>query len=472
MDRINTPSVDFEYMSTYWEKVNTIIEGTEAMRDAGNLYLPQFPEETDMDYLFRLKNARFTNIYVDILEGLASKPFSRQLSLSDDSNDLINEFIRDVDGRGNNLHVFSAETFYDGINNAIDWILVEYTKPEQENKTKEDEKKSGVRPYWVHIPATSVINIESKVIKGREQLTNIRILENDKRIREFDRTQDLVVWRIHEDLGDKQWVVTSEGDITIGVIPMVPFITGRRKGNTWRFKPPMQDSADLQIELYQQESGIKNIKNLTCFPMLAGNGIQPEMNGQVPKKVPVGPHSVLYAPPNSQGGSGQWKWLEPSAETLKFLQSDINDTKRDLRELGRQPLTANSGNLTVITTAFAAQKGNSAVQAWALALGVSLDLAIQYTAMWLSIDTEIPKTVVFTDFGIDEQEEESLKTLLEMRKPNEDGGVDLSRKTFWSELKRRGTLSADFDSDTELQNIVNEVSNLKPDSDEEGATLD
>lgn len=453
------PSPDWEAMAPFWDKVNDLVEGQEAMRGAGDKYLPRFPNESKKDYEFRRKTAKLTNIYRDIIEGLSQKPFSKELTLPEDTPPQIMELIEDIDGRGNHLNVFAAETFFSGINKAVDWILVDYTEAEG-LRTVEDEKRAGVRPYWVHIPAEKVIWIESEVIAGREQLTLVRILEAPGRVRQFIRGQDeegnnRVVWEVLEEPEnpDQSWVEVDSGNITIGVIPMVPFVTGRRKGASWKFNPPMGDAADLQVELYQQETNLKHVKNSAAFPMLAGNGVAPSEDAEGnPKRVPIGPHGVLYAPPDGNGNHGEWKWIEPTAESMKFLAEDVKETAKELREIGRQPLTAQSANMTVIGTAFAAAKGNSAVQQWAFLLKDTLENALHLTALWLNTDFS-PEVTVFTDFGIEDTGHEVPKLLLDMRVANDP---QISQKTLWEELKRRGILSAEFNSDTELERLFEE----------------
>lgn len=457
------PSQDWEAMSPFWEKVNDIVEGQEALRKGADKYLPRFPNESKTDYEFRRKTSKLTNIYRDIVEGLSQKPFAKELTLPDDTPDQIMALVEDIDGRGNHLNVFAAETFFNGINKAIDWILVDFTESEG-LRTVEDEKKAGVRPYWVHIPAEKVIWVESEVIAGREQLTFVKILERPGRVRQFTRGLDedgneRVIWEVLEEPEnpEKPWILVDSGNITIGVIPMVPFVTGRRKGASWKFSPPMSDAADLQIELYQQETNLKHVKNSAAFPMLAGNGVTPDTDAEGnPKRVPIGPHGVLYAPPGTDGNHGEWKWIEPTAESMKFLAEDVKETAKELREIGRQPLTAQSANMTVIGTAFAAAKGNSAVQQWAFLLKDALENAFYLTALWLNTDFSAEVTV-FTDFGIEDTGHEVPKLLLDMRVPaNGQGEPQISQKTLWEEMKRRGILSAEFNPDTELDRLFEE----------------
>jgi hypothetical protein len=219
----------------------------------------------------------------------------------------------------------------------------------------------------------------------------------------------------------------------------------------------MQDCVDLQIELYQQESGLKNIKESSAFPMVSGNGVAPVIGpDQRPLPIRIGPKTVLYAPPRETGAVGHWMFIEPAATSMTFLAADIQETIQQLRELGRQPLTAQTGNLTVVTTAFAAQKGNSAIQAWALNLKDSLENAFSITAKWLG-ETQEAEVDIDTDFDVGLNDDKDRDTLVAMRAAN-----DISQRTLWLEMQRRAVLSPDFDADDEETALMNEIPSEPP----------
>jgi hypothetical protein len=487
----DTPSCDYLAMSSYWRMVETILDGAEAMRLAGKLYLPQFPNEDGKNYEYRRRNAKFTNIFRDLVEGLAAKPFAKQIDLVDKSApESIKTFIEDVDGAGNHLHVFSGDVFFNGIASAVDWILVDHTAVPA-GISASDERKMGARPYWVRIPATRMKWVESAMIAGKEQFVYAAIHEPTTVREGFEeKTIDLMRLLIRDKLEDgsygparyeiwqattakvgnktasANWVKTEEGTISIGVIALVPFMTGRRKEGTWQILPPMKDAAFLQIEHYQQETNLKSAKELTAFPMLAGNGITPEI-GEDGKPIiaPIGPATVLYAPANADGGQhGEWKFIEPGAASLKFLAEEVDQTEQQLRELGRQPLTAQTGNLTVVTTTFAAAKGNSAVQAWALNLKDALEQALKFTCLWLKEQKE-PEVTVYTDFDVETDSVEAMKIVLDMRKESL-----ISRSAAISEAKRRNILSPEYDDEADMDLILAEVPGDDTDDDKEAST--
>lgn len=470
-------SDDSAAMLNYWDKTDAIVEGYETVKAAAETYLPKFPDETHSDYTLRLQSTKFTNVYRDIVEGLSTKPFEEEISLIEDEKSPLPEdvknFCEDVDGSGNNLTVFSSLTFFNGINSAIDWIFIDYPKIDTNIiRTIADLKSSGIKPFWTHVLGRNVLEARVEMINGKETLSYIRIFEPGKpdHVRIFERQPNGAVnWQLWEKKdktsqdGKTQFEMIDEDTLSINVIPLVPFITGRRDGRTFKVFPAMQDAADLQIELYQQESALKFIKILAAYPMLAANGMKPQMqsDGKTPKPLATGPMRVLWGIPDGAGNSGTWQFVEPSATSMTFLAADVKATIEQLRELGRQPLTAQSGNLTVITTAVAAGKSKSAVGAWALLLKDALERAFQITGMFAKWNVE-PQVNVYNEFDEFTDDGKDVDALISARKNG-----DLSRNSLWKELKRRKILMPEFDAEKELEELLNEVPTTDENVDEE-----
>lgn len=478
----DTPSSDYKAMQDYWDKVDVILGGIAELRKAKEKYLPKFPEEMQERYDFRIKNTKFTNVFRDILENLTAKPFGEKVDVAQDAPQQYIDVANDIDGQGNNLHVFAQSVLFNGIASAIDWIMVDWPVMPA-GMTLADERNAGAKPYWARIDADDMIAVYSACVKGEEIFVHARFKEcvtvrngfaetESKRVRVLNRDPIIVdgsivdygpatweVWElqnVQDGAGQTkpQWVRIQDGVFSIGIIPIHPFIAGRRDEGTWRILPPMQDAVDLQIELYQQESGLKHIRTMACFPMLAAIGVNLRDDQGKEIKVPIGPMRVLNAPPHGdgRGTAGDWKFIEPSAESLKFLAADIQETIQQLRELGRQPLTAQTGNLTVVTTAFAAEKANSVIQAWALNLKDCLERCLQITAMWLGDDPDnAPAVQIQTEFAVSINDDKTIDALLAMR-----AARDISQQTLWEEMRNRNVLSSDFDSDAEPELLANE----------------
>lgn len=505
------PSSDYLHSAGFWKMASDILDGVEALRaltsagaiggpaiklqnvptqsfaamrlaEAQSPYLPKFPNEPTQEYERRRLNAFLTNIYGDISTNLAAKPFSKTCELEEKSAEQLKDLSTNIDGLGNNMHVFSRDSFKAAMDKGINWIMVDYnTVPA--GATLADERSMGARPYWVNIPCEKLLAVYSKFINGTEVIFHARIEENAvvlngyeeeivRRVRELNRepvidsaTNDIISfgpakWKLYEEDVQKDkatgkvtstWNVIKSGDISINIIPLVPIILGKRQGTSWRISPPLRDLAYMQIKLFQMESNLDCTKELTAFPMLAGEGIQGTDKEGKPIQVPVGPRAVLFAPVSGNGRSGTWHFIEPSGASLSFLQSDIDKYKIEMRDLGYQPLT--SANLTVITTANISLKAHSVLQAWALMMKDALEQAWKITGKWLQQDIE-PVVNVHTDFGVEISEGNDMTELQAMRT---DGVI--SKKLMFEEAKRRGKLSDDADYKKDQEQMAQEASN-------------
>ncbi len=453
---------DMAAMVPYWDLTDNLIDGIEAMQLAGEKYLLRFPGEETVDYQFRLKNAVMTNVFNDIVESLASKPFEREIEFVGEAPDaeMIN-FASDVDGSGNNLSVVASGILFRGINSAIDWIFVDHPPADPSVRSVADAKKAGNRPFWSCVLGRNMLEARSSMSNGKEMLDYVRILEPGEpdHVRIIERQKDgSITWQLHKKT-DKyneekktHFVLEDSGIITIDEIPLVPFITGRRDGRSFKLDPALRGAAEKQLHLYRQESGLEFTTILTAYPMLAGNGVKPDMesDGKTIKKLSVGPSRVLYAPPNGDGKSGSWSYVEPNANSLMFLSAYIKEIILNLRELGRQPLTASSSNLTTVTTAFAAGKSKSSVKAWAGILEDALNNAFRITAKFMN-RSDYPTVNVYKEFD-DFADGKDYDTLLSAR-----AAGDISLETFWEESKRRGLLSIRFDPLKERQRLLNDI---------------
>ena len=507
----STPSSDYSASANFWKMASDILAGTEAMRQpslAGRIggpavqfenvpqqrfnilegiqaqspYLPKLPNEPWIEYDRRRRNAFMTNVYGDISNNLSSKPFSKTCELDPKTPDDLKKLAQNIDGLGNNMHVFARDVFKTAMDKGITWIMPEFTKVPA-GTTLAAEREMGARPYWVHIPTERLLAVYSKFLNGTEIIFHARIdepaveLEGYKeevvrRVRELNREPMLdakgeitgfypAKWRLMEEEESKDektgkttttWNEIDSGDITIGVIPLVPIILGKRDGTSWRVTPPLRDLAFMQVKLFQMESNLDSTTELTAFPMLTGNGINGLDEKGAVINVPVGPRAVLFAPPNNTGTAGSWGFIEPAGSSLTFLEQRIEKHKTEMRDLGYQPLT--SANLTVITTANISIKAHSAVQAWALMLKDAMEQAWKITMMWLKKPTTEVIVQVHTDFGVDLDGASDMADLKSM----EESKV-ISKKTYFEEAKRRGVLMDDADYDKEQEQIATESAN-------------
>src|SRR5690349_8717797 len=93
--------------------MNTLMGGTEALRAAGETYLPRFRAESEQNYLDRLGRSTLTNYFRRTVESLVGKPFSKPIVLGDDMPPELKTMAEDIDRQGNNIDVFAERSFRD-----------------------------------------------------------------------------------------------------------------------------------------------------------------------------------------------------------------------------------------------------------------------------------------------------------------------------------------------------------------------
>lgn len=472
----STMSGDRRAMEDYLQMVGSIMEGVGGMRRAGTKYLPQWEKESDQSYERRRRLARMTNVFADIVDTQSLKPFDEKWSIERESTKELIEFAEDVDGRGSAVHEFAHGLFRQAMVDGFTWIMVDYTTGIPRGATLAQERELGARPIWVHYHAADVLAVYSARIKGIEQIVEIRFAETTverdgfaekerERVRVLRRPMmedgeygppEWELWRKKETqqsaaadkvIGAEWELETGPHPLDIDVIPCVPVIFGQRKAPGWQIDAPLKNAAHLQIELYQQENGLKHIRTQTAYPMLAANGMSKDDNTEIV----VGPSSILWGG-GGPDGKGEWAYVEPAGGSLTFLQNDISVTVQQLRELGRQLLTQPAPNLTVVSAASATQKANIAIHAWVLMLKHTLQGAFGMTAKWLDLKDWKVEIMAHTEFDIGYSESD-VSHLIKMAMPDGDAEPLISREAFLVEMKRRGVLHDGYDPEKDLEKL-------------------
>jgi hypothetical protein len=489
-DDPSTASGDYNAMCDGWDMISDILAGAAHIKKAGTKYLPKFQKESTSAYDLRKASAPWRPEFEDALRSLCSKPFTKTVSVNEDAPDVIQGkvvddktkerkggLVDDIDGQGNSLHVFARDTFWHGVGFGLEAIYVTY--PEADGvRTKADEQKAGLRPYWVHVRARDIIDLKLTSVGGRTLVSQIRIKECTKeadgfaevereRIRFLQLTDKGPVWTLYLKGENGVYAVEKGPFPFVGQdeIPIALFFTGPRSGN-YRVKPPMLDLAVMQIEIYRRMSRHDQIETLAGSPMLVGSGFAPpaptqttDAGGRVidvpAPQIEVGPGVVLFAPPSVDGVQPSWEYIQPEAGNMTALQDSVDQAIEDFRRLAMQPTTPQSGNMVATGQAIDAAKSHTAVEAWANGLADALNQAWVYTTKWLKLADTITVSI-FTDFGADAagvQEAQVLGTAAST-------GV-ISKKRNALELARRNILGPDYNYDQDQEQMAEEQQGLE-----------
>jgi hypothetical protein len=445
---VRDQSAAVEAMAADWPIIDALLGGTPAMREAAKTYLPQWPGEEDKAYKARKDTATLFPAFARTIDVLCGKPFSKPLTYSEDIPPRIKDWCDDIDLQGRNLHAFAASVCEEALSHGIAGILVDYPTAKG-IRTKADESKAGLRPYFVQIHAGNLLGWRTKRVNGAEVFLQLRLLEQViEDVGQFD--EELVVqvrvlypgkwqvWRETEEVdadGKKVWKIHDEGTTTLKVIPFVP-VYGKRT-NFMRSEPPLLELAYMNVEHWQSKSDQQTILHVARVPILFGR-----MLGDTP--ITVGSGSMI----SSDNENGDLKYVEHSGLAIEAGRLSILDLEDRMRQVGAELLVIKPGNTTVAQTVSDNEPGMCALQRIVQDAEDGIDAALQLMADWVG-EKEGGHVQIYQDFGVASLGEATMDLLRDM---NVDG--TLSDETLFDEAQRRGLIKPEVKWDEEKVRIA------------------
>jgi len=456
-----TTSCAYDLMAPRWAVIETLLGGTEAMRAAGDTYAPKYPEETEEGYQARIQGAVLFNMVEQTLDTLAGKPFTEPVKVNDDVPAAIKDkLLYDVDLQGNSLDVFARSWFREGMAKAFCHVLVDMPRPApvegNQPRTLADDRREGVRPYWVMVKPECVLFARAEVIDGVEVLKHVRILETYTeqdgfaevtkcriRVMEPGLVQLWVPHPTKKRNGEPIWVMDDEWETGLPYIPLVTFYANRQ--GFMEGKPPLLDLAWLNITHWQSTSDQRHILTVSRFPILACSGATAEDSDPVV----VGPNKVLY----NQDPQGRFYYVEHTGAAITAGRQDLLDLEEKMASYGAEYLKSKPGNPTATGRALDSAEASSDLAAMAGLFEDAVAQALDITAEWLRLKQTGGTIEVLKDYMLNEADSANLDQLQKARAARE-----ISRKAYLNGLKLYGVLPEDFDIEEDAVLLADEAS--------------
>lgn len=457
----STTSIAYEFMLPKFQMIETLLGGTQSMRDAGDVYLPKHSEESIENYDERLSRTTLFNMFELTLDTLVGKPFSNPVKLNEDVPEQIRDISDDISLQGDSINGFSRTWFREGVAKGLAHCLVDFPvlRPEdRENRTRKDDLRENRRPYWVLIKPEDLIFAAAEIRNGQEFLTHIRIREFKiervgfaevvkERIRVLEPNR-FEVWEfIRKDKRKKgEWVRVDEGETDIDCVPLITFYTNRE--SLMVAKPPLEDLAFLNVRHWQSTSDQINVLTVARFPMLAVAGAT-DQTGTV---MAIGPRQLL----GTKDPNGRFYYVEHSGKAIEAGRQDLMDLEQMMASYGAEFLKRRPGNVTATARALDSAEAMSMLQDMATRFQDEIDKALFMTAKWLKLD-DGGTVDIRTDFGPDRATADRLNALLVARYGDNKRPGDLSREDFLAHLKDLQILNDDFDPRVNLMRLLVEI---------------
>lgn len=441
MSKVRQQSKAAQMMSEHAPMISALLGGTSKMRKAGEDYLPKWPNEESESYKSRLKVATLYPAFSHTVGVMSGKPFSKSIALSEDTPPQILEWANDIDLQGRNLHSFASDLMRDCIGYGISGVLIDYPKIESA-KTLAEEKAIGARPYFTRYAPGTVLGWRTKITNGAERLIQVRLLEvvnvNDGEFGEQEVEQVRVLtpgaWATYRKADKDEWPLYEQGVTTLSEIPFV-FFYGNRKGFGIG-EAPLLDLAFQNVEHWQSSSDQQTILHVARVPILTIIGADGET------KITVGASSAVNLPMGAQ-----MAFVEHSGAAIDAGRVSIQDLEERMRQTGAEIIVVQPGKVTATQTRSDNEGNKCALQRIVENFEDALDQCLLFLGQWVG-EAKTGTATLFKDFGVGNLAEASAQLLLTANQ-----GGKLSDQTFFSEMKRRGIVSADIEWDDEKDRI-------------------
>ena len=427
-------------LETYRNLPATLIAGTDAMRDAGKVYLPQHPAESTPAWTARRDGSVLTPAYRDAIDLACGLIFRKPVELGADVPPDAEEWLENVDLTGRDITQFAQDVLRDAFM-GVTYVVADYPRVPT-GSTLAQERAMGVRPYLVHVKASQVLGWRSQMINGKPVLTQFRYLETAtepdgqfgekavQRVRVLEPGM-VTVYTKADDQDDFTLDPENSGTVTLKEIPVIPIYTGRT--DFFQGLPPLRDLAWKNVEHWQSASDQRNILHVARVPLLCTIGVD---GGDLV----IGPQNILSLPIG-----GDAKWIEHTGKAIDAGRQDLQDLEDQMQKMAGKMLDKGTVK-TAMEAGVESTQAMSRIQAWAVGLASGLNSAWKMAGQWIGQD--LGELGVNTD--VDTSRPDAL-FLTEMRNAVIAGL--LTKETYLRILDQAEVLPSGFDVQDEIDRL-------------------
>ena len=413
--------------------IAALMEGTDAMRKAGELFLPPYPAEKEPQWQDRLRRSTLFAALSDTIDRHSGRPFGQPVTVDGLEGSPLESLLDDADAEGSDLTSFAKAVWIDAEANGMSHIFVDM--PEAvEAQTRADELEARLSPRFIHIPCAALFNWAHRGGgAGAKVLTEARWRSGDTIMR-----WTLNAWEEFKRDDAGQWVVSRSGANQFGMIPLVT-VYFRRTG-LMQARPPLKGLAELNLQHWQDSSDQRNIESVARCGLLFAKGFTDEQVAQIK----VGPKALISA-----GRDADLRVVEHSGSAVSIGREAIKHLETQMETLGMKPEVSRSIDSTATGAVINESQATTDLAAWALEIERAL-AACFVLASSLS-GSPLPdgfKLSVYRDFAVAGRAQD-MAVLVQMG----TSGL-LSPQAVQRESMRRGLLAPDHDIEQDMQQLA------------------
>ena len=385
---VNSTHPDYDANILAWQRARDVFAGEDAVKTAGEKYLPRLDSQDDKEYLAYKNRASFFNASARTADGFVGLIFRRDptFKLPDAGNgvgDALAEFVEDADMLGTSLSAFSKKLVTEIINVGRAGTLIDWN---------EDAEK---RAYAVAYSAEDIINWHTERVNGRNVLTllvlketsqtpadesdpyepeviqQLRVLKLVPSQSQSDQTKadwsyQVEIWQFLPDgqspngtrsRGKKKWKLTDTiTPLRLGKpLPLIPFVFhGPRHSLPDVDKIPLADIIAVNLDHYRLTADYKHGMHFTALPTAWVSGFDKASTlriGSSTAWVAETPGATAgYLEFHGQGLSTFERAMDRDEQLMAVLGTRMLESKRRVGETAAAIELRQSGENSILNT--------------------------------------------------------------------------------------------------------------------------
>lgn len=379
----------YHHFASQWTRCRHVLEGEDAVKAAGESYLPRLTGQSDEsydNYILRTSFYGATFKTMTALTGMTTrKPPKVEMS------DAMREWAKSADRFQNPLWDYTIKLMEEKISTGRVGVLVDRL-PLRDDSTLAQESP----PYLVMYPAEEIINwhytqnnvLDMVTLREVREVLDMNLITEEVEIHR--------ILMINEN-GHYVQEVYAKGVLESTTTPKlnnrpmkkIPFWFVD-PGATIQ-KPPLYDIVNLNLRHYRLYSDYTHLLHFAAIPTLVITGVQLNEGEQLP----IGSEqAMVFSNPEATAN-----WIKAGSEGAGPIKAEVDELENRMAAIGAQILQSKVDR----ETAQAAQLRNAYNTAFLVLLSADLSAAmtkiLNFVAEWLGLKEEVG-FILDTDFNI------------------------------------------------------------------------
>lgn len=395
------------------ELVSDVLADTESVKAKTTKYLPKGPLESRAAYDSRLNIAALFPATKRTWSGFLGLLFKKPPVFGEDvppeiaGSEGAEGWIENIDNAGTHANEFIKEFAGNALAHGHAVILVDMPRAvEREDgmaPTLEDEKRAGIRPFWVNLTKRQIINWQEEQRDGQTVLTLVMIEEclmvpdgrfgekEKKQYREFRDDNGVITVQLWEKAetgkGSQEEFIPIGAAISISNQTEIPIaVAYGHKLGTLQSAPPLLGLAEENLRHYRLRTNHEKMTMLS-FPVIVSKGQVRNLNVPEGNKqdLAFSPDEILEidATPDTNAFL-----LEPAGTGIAPLAQEIKDSESRMARLGLSMLEpAQQSGKTTTEAAGDQIEEQSELDFFKASVQDAVELALMFTAKFVGLPT-------------------------------------------------------------------------------------